>query len=314
MTSQDSFPTPTTIQDSIIQVTSKPKIRPSPCVNFSSLPAEIRLVVWKLAIPEPRILRMCIPRDKARVPWTYSTSSPSIPIILHINQESRTVGLSLFTLNFPFKRKQCRPPPFRPALSTYWNPTRDTLYLPDFHVPEGIAVDVAWDAVDNSDACLPNDDSLIGGKFHHHNLMAMQHLALPWNTKVANGFDARSDPESSTGHQCGGEWMPRWLLGFPSLRSVTFLLEPSSLCYRPGGIELYEPKDARELHEYDRDMPVWFADSVPFTLDDLAVLIEWKLKVFTQNQIPNIQIKVPRHGKTRKTVPFCVTRSRSRRS
>ncbi|KAI6708305.1 hypothetical protein PZA11_007043 [Diplocarpon coronariae] len=312
--SQNTLLAPTTSLesiDSMVQQISELTLTPSPGVNFCSLPTEIRLMIWKLAIPGPRVLRMCIPRDKSRVPWTYSTSSPAIPSILHVNLESRIVGLSLFTLNFPLKQRQCRPPPYRPALSTYWNPARDTLYLPDFHAPEDadVAADVARDAVEGSDAGLPADDSLLGRRFHHHNLMAMQHLALPWKTKVASGFDFRTGSD-----RCGGEWMPRWLFGFPSLKSVTFVVEPSSRGYRPGEIVLYEPGDARVRREYSCCALAWSADRVSFKPGELAALIACRLRLYTQGEIPNIHMKLLGHRETRKTLPFCVTRSRPRTS
>jgi hypothetical protein len=63
--------------------------------TFSTLPTELRLIIWNLARPDPRIVRI---RKSNRSSGTYSRAA--IPNLLHVCQESRQVALEWYQLSF----------------------------------------------------------------------------------------------------------------------------------------------------------------------------------------------------------------------
>lgn len=69
---------------------------------FGMLPAELRVRVWKLTYPGPRIIQLYRryddPRDKSGG-FKFSAWTP-LPIALHVNAESRTEALRTYTLCF----------------------------------------------------------------------------------------------------------------------------------------------------------------------------------------------------------------------
>jgi hypothetical protein len=77
--------------------------------NFSTLPAEIRTMIWRLARPPPRIVRV----RRARTGYPAALiSDAKIPNLLHINKESRKLALGWYQLCFS-------DPPF--IFTTGWN-------------------------------------------------------------------------------------------------------------------------------------------------------------------------------------------------
>jgi hypothetical protein len=77
--------------------------------NFSILPTEIRTMIWRLARPPPRIVRV---RRATRGYPAALISNAEIPNLLHINKESRKLALGWYQLCFG-------DPPF--ILTTGWN-------------------------------------------------------------------------------------------------------------------------------------------------------------------------------------------------
>lgn len=85
---------------------------PRPFTLFSSLPTELRLQIWQRMVPGPR--KVCIRyslqrveiggsnlRGRSRFPPAGSwMSTEPVPVLLHICQESRQVGLSHYQLAF----------------------------------------------------------------------------------------------------------------------------------------------------------------------------------------------------------------------
>jgi hypothetical protein len=100
---------------------------------FPKLPKELRIKVWELAAREPRIVEVCQLQDAKYI--THSTqednyettnsapfySPTAIPVILHINKESRIIALENYLLSFPNGAEPAQ---------IYYNPTVDILYFP----------------------------------------------------------------------------------------------------------------------------------------------------------------------------------------
>jgi hypothetical protein len=84
-------------------------------ISFSRLPTEIRIRIWKYACPEARIIKM---KNRCEIPWV------AIPIIAHINQESRSEALRIYRLGFRPTRGTCK--------KLWWNPSADTIFVDDF--------------------------------------------------------------------------------------------------------------------------------------------------------------------------------------
>ncbi|KAI9050644.1 hypothetical protein LZ554_005801 [Drepanopeziza brunnea f. sp. 'monogermtubi'] len=119
--------------------------------SFGGLPPEVRNMIWVLAMPEPQVLRMSVP--KIHVGHENSTDDengkplrdPRIhmqhllalhpPLIPHINHESRAVGLKCLRLNFPNAEAGPLPQSCRAPGSTFWSPDVDTIYLPTYGLP-----------------------------------------------------------------------------------------------------------------------------------------------------------------------------------
>ena len=96
---------------------------------FPRLPAEIRLKIWKNALPGPRIIRMELKHgvqvplkegEKKKPKVTRFISSRSRPVGLHVYRESRIEALKEYELAFPTKTSPAQ---------TYINFAIDTLVL-----------------------------------------------------------------------------------------------------------------------------------------------------------------------------------------
>jgi hypothetical protein len=99
-------PTKSATQPTPQQETASPIHKPA---TFSSLPTKIRTMIWRLARPLPRIVR--VRRARRGYPAAL-ISDAKIPNLLHINKESRKLALGWYQLCFA-------DPPF--ILSTGWN-------------------------------------------------------------------------------------------------------------------------------------------------------------------------------------------------
>jgi len=140
------------------------------------------------------------------------------------------------------------------------------------------------------------DDSGIGSESQHVYLARVQHLALPFNSKVLNGinFGERS-----------GSWLPKWLSGFPDLRTVSLLMDHFPQWYRAGGIELYEPTDV------PINNPGSIIDLAFNTPSSIERKIALKLEEFKFESDPDwnppiIRIMVIGNGNTKQQSGFCL--------
>jgi len=282
---------------------SSPPLPARSQARLLSLPPELQLQIWQIAIPKPRVLRVALeelPHDRLRA---YQLDPIVIPTILHICSNSRAVALKIFRLGFGANT--------HPRDKTWWNPNIDTLYLPawlppphtlhlpsrfpspgsdpniDFHTVEEEAADphseysmwdleVLWDAT--SQAALA----------------AVQHLAVPWVESFLHDFGIFS----------GEDWGlnsigPLWLKGFPLLNSLTFLVDHYPKWYRTGDILLYEPHDG-VVFKYFGESPAEFEWRIKGALDDFRHEFE------PEWNPPTIEILILGHRKTRKRNGFCL--------
>ncbi|EKD16767.1 uncharacterized protein L3040_006267 [Drepanopeziza brunnea f. sp. 'multigermtubi'] len=291
--------------------------------SFGGLPPEVRDMIWVLAMPEPQVLRMSVPKlhvghenfteDVGESLYAfhksiYSTSSPCIPLILHINHESRAVGLKYLRLNFPNAEAGPLPQSCRAPGSTFWSPDVDTIYLPTYSLPENEPVEATGDLRVNSSVHVWWDHSFTGHSFHHSALEDMQHLALPWSTKIAGGFGVRHDIWHQRFLGWGGDWMAPWLYGFPSLKSVTFIYEPRLGWYRHGKILLRDVSDDQLEMGGCPDCELPLAHMIGKSPTDLKKVIAARLEQeFHDRKAPDVEMKNVVYGE-RRTSPFCIRR------
>ncbi|KAI2625483.1 hypothetical protein GGS21DRAFT_304046 [Xylaria nigripes] len=104
--------------------------------RFPDLPPELRLKVWEYLIA-PRIVGIaCITQEdfgihyssKQRELWRFeSIVRPSTPVLLHVNQETRSLALRHYELSFewrvPLVLRDSLPPTSRPPLPSVRRPT-----------------------------------------------------------------------------------------------------------------------------------------------------------------------------------------------
>jgi len=163
----------------------KGKRREKP-LEFSDLPTEIRFEIWRLASPKSRILRVKMEPEYSSLSLL-GPFSP-VPTILHVCQDSRRFGLSIFRRGFQ---------DISDGLNDfYWNPSIDTLYLVPFG-EENIRISI-----------IP---------FHTiplETLPDVQHLAFPLTRML---FLSISRTDFS---------LINWLTTIPSLQTISFMIEP----------------------------------------------------------------------------------------
>jgi hypothetical protein len=70
------------------------ELPPTTFHRFSQLPFELRVMVWDLCFPSTRIIEITYPP----FPLPYLRSRTPPPVLLHVNQESRAMALSRYSL------------------------------------------------------------------------------------------------------------------------------------------------------------------------------------------------------------------------
>lgn len=98
-----------------------------PCTEFhrfSKLPAELRITIWKLARPGPRVIRVKVHIVKyhisEHVRGLKFTSFTPVPAVLHACKESRAIALKTYKLGM---KTHCDGP------RVYVDFTKDTIYM-----------------------------------------------------------------------------------------------------------------------------------------------------------------------------------------
>ncbi|CZT50555.1 uncharacterized protein RSE6_11563 [Rhynchosporium secalis] len=84
---------------------------------FPALPPELRLMIWKFALPGPRVIALLTREETTtsnpnrNTSWKFyddfKSPASSNPVLLHVNQESRALVLSNYQLTFD--KLLCRP-------------------------------------------------------------------------------------------------------------------------------------------------------------------------------------------------------------
>lgn len=291
-------------------VSSEASDHPKAATNFSGLPFEIRTEIYSLAIPLSRVLRMRLNRSPELGIYAESTSHPCIPTILHINRESRAVGLKIFKLSFGASPTQAADGSVlkeRELFRSYWNPAIDTLYLPFLNPLESHPIQATMDHITPTPRYSNNwgdvDACLVGsGIYHKHRILShVRHLALPDNHKTKTGFrpplphDAIIDSEKFT---LGN--LPAWIHGFEKLESLTLLRDPFPGWYRSGEILLYEPDDDNE-DEYCRRALKYLRETEGWVQEALEVFAKGK-----DWEAPSVELLIMGNRKTRKPPAFCI--------
>ena len=211
----------------------KGKRREKP-LEFSDLPTEIRFEIWRLASPKSRILRVKMEPEYSRASLL-GPFSP-VPTILHVCQDSRRFGLSIFRRGF-----QDISDGFN---DFYWNPSIDTLYLVPF--VENIRKSIS--------------------PYHTiplETLPDVQHLAFPLTRMLFLSISRTDSP------------LINWLTTIPSLQTICFMIEPMRnwfgmlqwptppstinnriISYQPpSAIVLYEPVETHVYRYSSNEMP-----------------------------------------------------------
>ncbi|OJD27146.1 hypothetical protein ACJ73_01454 [Blastomyces percursus] len=102
------------------------------CFPLMELPPEIRVLVWKDALPNRRVLRISELPASGYEPGEKMFCSARPPVLLHVCVESREVALAHFK---PFFREKCESKMPRPI---YFRPKLDILYI-DVRTPDDIS-------------------------------------------------------------------------------------------------------------------------------------------------------------------------------
>ncbi|KAK6601512.1 hypothetical protein H4I96_06853 [Botrytis cinerea] len=87
--------------------------------GFPDLPAELRIMIWELCIPEPQIIR--VTDNAMRHNGSHSRQNP---VVLHVNSESRAEALKHLARLFGGVNSNGYPEQFK-----YFNPTLDFVYF-----------------------------------------------------------------------------------------------------------------------------------------------------------------------------------------
>lgn len=108
--------------------------------NFKDLPIEIRLAIWKLVIPDGRVIRLDIDWD---LDYARTLEMLSIPSILHVYRKSREVGTRISQLGFGASPTD--------YVQDWFNPAADTLYIPPWAPPGDWPMGVPFGLIGTSD-------------------------------------------------------------------------------------------------------------------------------------------------------------------
>ncbi|KAI6778808.1 uncharacterized protein J7T54_007461 [Emericellopsis cladophorae] len=135
-TGRSPSPTTTTVSGSRVDDVASTGDFP----QFTKLPPELRLKVWECLI-QPRIVGVCCLQNDTRGGYqpgekiaarrkeldARTTRGNQVPAILHVNSESRALGLKHYELTFGWRIKGSRPNSAPPR--TYFNFAQDALFL-----------------------------------------------------------------------------------------------------------------------------------------------------------------------------------------
>lgn len=120
--------------------TASPAPAPAPTSStsfpqFARLPPEIRWRIWECLVQPRIVVACCLQRDdildsRRRELDGRTTSGPAVPVLLHINRETRDIALRHYELTFSWRISKllCDTPVSRPA-RVWFNFALDALFL-----------------------------------------------------------------------------------------------------------------------------------------------------------------------------------------
>jgi len=197
---------------------------------FPRLPTEIRLQIWNEAIPPGRILRVLLTHELET--FVYPFEPYRTPAILHVCQESRDVGLSIFRHDLGTRCND----------HFWWNPRVDTVFrtcLAPVNPPGYSAPDF-----------VPSEDEPTSPEHSFKMLQYMQntrHLAIPLTLSTLEflSLDLLRTKDIKS---------PQWLRQFPRLKTLILLLDPLADWIRMGDIVISTLRDS-PIPTLDGDTP-----------------------------------------------------------
>lgn len=210
--------------------------------QFRDLPPELRLNVWRHALPKGRTLKVRVDAyDDSRASLLDKFSA--VPTICHVNSEARQLALSILRNGLG---------PNTEESDFYWNPNEDIVYFPP---------SVSW--TNGSLEKYLFKDKVPSSYRNDGILPVAQHLALPLNVWLAQGLYL--EPLAS-------RWTLDWLHKFPHLQSLTLLIEPFDqwIGLPNTTIVYYQPLDV-PVQQILAHKPSQIADMVEKSLEEYRV-------------------------------------------
>jgi hypothetical protein len=199
---------------------------------FNKLPTEIRLTIWKLATPGPRVIRIDVDSSNK---YALGIGNLLIPSIMHICRESREVGSRLYSLGFGHEDTECA--------EDWFNPELDTLYIPHCLPPMGWPTSVACDfelhrpnAYSDRERGGYELDAFFFWCWECPTISKAQHVAMSYENYLIHfsSYNGNHDGIDDTG-------LARYLLTIPCLKSLSFVIDKFPRWHRTGDIVLSEP-------------------------------------------------------------------------
>ena len=144
--------------------------------NFSGLPTEIRLQIWRLAVPGGRLLKlscMILPGPPAQLYLLgdiFTKRQLPLPTILHVCHESRAVACEILQHGFQISPPRLLESPTRAEGHVWWNLSADTVcFRPNLSAFWWGHHSRTFDRID--------DYEFQDSRYSH--LVLAQHLAIP---------------------------------------------------------------------------------------------------------------------------------------
>lgn len=185
-------------------------LRSKEFVIFSGLPLEIRLHIWKLSIPQGRILlfrvkNLRLGENAGRSSFFHRLPAPNI---LHVCREARKETLKSF-------RRESYGTGTDGGIydGDWWNPSRDTVFIPSSLPPKGN--NTSWISPGRRSFSIITDTD----PQELERLRNAHHLAWSFDSMWLTWASTRNNSERWIWND-----MARWLHGFSKLRTFTWVV------------------------------------------------------------------------------------------
>jgi hypothetical protein len=168
---------------------------------FPKLPPELRLKIWKFAMPGPRVMKLwkqCLTGSSIGQSEEYVKSAYNIPRTLHATRESRSVALLAYNLAYQ-NRQELNP--------FYINFKHDTLFAVN---AETLGMVMRGPALQFNGSSVPTQDLvqrlMLGGELGNLKGAAMQLLSQFKKLKSLKLQTQRASSETEPGADLGNMW------------------------------------------------------------------------------------------------------------